>query len=115
MSEYKNGKWAARIIDLQKDDGSWGYFHSLSMPTSKQPITTEQAIGRLRRLGFTKDDAVIKRALSYMHACLTGEKLVPDNREKRMDGECPSGGVADVDGQNVFTDKQAADSIIVDD
>jgi len=80
MSDYKNGKWAAKIIDLQKDDGSWGYFHT---PTSK-PITTEQAIGRLRRLGFTKDDVVIKKALSYMHYCLAG-KGIPDCREKRID------------------------------
>ena len=85
MSEYKNGKWASQIIGLQKDDGSWGYLHSLSMPTSKQPITTEQAVGRLRRLGFTKDDAVIKRALSYMHDCLAGTKEIPDRPEKRVD------------------------------
>jgi len=85
MSEFKNGKWATQIVGLQKDDGSWGYFHSLSMPTSKQPITTEQAIGRLRRLGFTKDDAVIKRALSYMHDCLAGIKEIPDRPEKRVD------------------------------
>jgi len=85
MSDYKNGKWALQILDLQKDDGSWGYLHSLSMPTSKQPITTEQAIGRLRRLGFTKEDTVIKRALSYMHDCLTGTKEIPDRPEKRVD------------------------------
>ena len=39
--DYKNGKWAKKIIELQHDDGSWGYFHSLSNPTPKQPITTE--------------------------------------------------------------------------
>jgi len=85
MTAYKNGKWAQKIIELQKDDGSWGYFHSLSMPTPNQPITTEQAIGRLRRLGFDRDDAVIKRALSYMHDCLAGIKEIPDRPEKRAD------------------------------
>ena len=84
MTDYKNGKWAKKIIELQKDDGSWGFFHSLSMPTSTQPITTEQAIGRLRRLGFTKDGAVIQKALSYMHDCLVIREI-PDCREKRMD------------------------------
>jgi len=86
MFDYKNGKWATEIIDLQKDDGSWGCFHSLSMPTSKQPITTEQALRRLLRLGFTKDDTVIKKALSYMNDCLAGENAFPEGLEKRMDG-----------------------------
>ena len=85
MSEYKSGKWATKIVELQKEDGSWGKFHSLGKPSSEQPITTEQAIGRLWRLGFTEDDAVIKKALSYMHDCLAGEKGIPDPREKRMD------------------------------
>ena len=82
--DYKTGKWANKIIELQKDDGSWGFFHSLSMPTSAQPITTEQAINRLRRLGFTNDDVVIKKAISYMHGCLA-KMEIPDRGEKRMD------------------------------
>lgn len=85
MSNYKNGKWANKIIELQKEDGSWGYFHSLSMPTSQGPITTEQALKRLRVLGFTKDDAVIKKAVSYMHDCLAGNRETPDCREKGLD------------------------------
>lgn len=26
MNNYKNTKWANRIVELQKEDGSWGYF-----------------------------------------------------------------------------------------
>jgi hypothetical protein len=85
MPDYKSGKWATKIIDSQKDDGSWGYFHSLAMPTSGQALTTEQAINRLRRLGYTKEDAVIQKALAYMHDCLARQKETPDYREKRMD------------------------------
>jgi len=85
LTDFKTGKWARKIQELQKDDGSWGFFHSLSMPTSTQPITTEQAIGRLRRLGFTKDDEVIQRALLYMHDCLAGTNEIPDLKEKRVD------------------------------
>ena len=85
MANYKNGKWATKIISLQKDDGSWGYFHTLAMPTSGEAIATEQAINRLRRLGFTKDDESIQKALVYMHNCLENTSLMPDPREKRMD------------------------------
>lgn len=85
MSDYKNGKWAKKLIDLQKDDGSWGYFHTLSMPVSGKAIATEQAVNRLRRLGFTKDDEPIQRALDYMHCCLADTSKMPDPGEKRMD------------------------------
>ena len=85
MLGYKNGKWATKIIELQKSDGSWGYFHTLAMPTSGKAIATEQAINRLRRLGFTKDDEPIQKALVYMHNCLANTSLMPDPREKRMD------------------------------
>ena len=50
--DYKKGKWAGKITALQHDDGSWGYFHSLSNPTPKQPMTTEQALRRLMNLGL---------------------------------------------------------------
>ena len=85
MSDYKNGKWATKIIDLQKEDGSWGYFHTVAMPASGKAIATEQAINRLRRLGFTKHDEPIQKALAYMHKCLADTSQMPDNREKRMD------------------------------
>jgi hypothetical protein len=80
--DYKNGKWAKKIIDLQLSDGSWGHFHSLSNPTQKQPLTTEQALRRLEILGFTIDDKPIKKAAKYMTDCLTGKNNIPDREEK---------------------------------
>ncbi|MCL2080268.1 MAG: hypothetical protein FWH17_10620 [Oscillospiraceae bacterium] len=80
--DYKNGKWAKKIIELQHDDGSWGYFHSLSNPTPKQPITTEQALRRLEILGFTIEDKPIKKAVKYMNDCLIGKNRIPDREEK---------------------------------
>lgn len=85
MADYKNGRWATKIIESQKADGSWGSFHSLAKPTSGKAMATEQAIHRLRRLGFSKKDAPIQKALAYMHSCLADTSLVPDPREKRMD------------------------------
>jgi hypothetical protein len=54
-----NSKWVKQILDLQHEDGSWGCFHTLSNPTKAQPMTTEQALRRLRILGLTKDDEPI--------------------------------------------------------
>jgi hypothetical protein len=80
---YKDGKWAKKILELQHNDGSWGYFHSLSKPTTKQPITTEQALRRLEILGYTIDDKPVKKSVKYMENCLTGKLNIPDRDEKR--------------------------------
>lgn len=83
MHDYKNGKWANRILALQHSDGSWGCFHTLR-GVSATPITTEQALMRLERLGFTIDDKCIKNATAYMETLLhTG--TLPEGNEKVSD------------------------------
>lgn len=80
------GKWAQQIISLQKEDGTWGrYFHTLSQPTVEQPITTEQALRRLRILGYTIKDEPIRKAVDCMVACLCGERTIDDYNEKKHD------------------------------
>ncbi len=81
---HKDGKWAKNIIALQEDDGKWGWFHSLSQ-FYDAPITTEQALRRLERLGYTIEDECIQKAVIYMDDCLTGKKTIPDRREKLHD------------------------------
>ncbi|MDR0946525.1 MAG: hypothetical protein LBM87_02085 [Ruminococcus sp.] len=77
-----NSKWVKQILDLQHEDGSWGFFHTLSNPTKAQPMTTEQALRRLRVLGLTKDDEPIKRAIAHMERLLTDEIPGLDRIEK---------------------------------
>lgn len=78
MIDYKNGKWAREIILLQKKDGSWGdEFHSMAVPNKKRPITTEQALRRLKILGFTIEDEVIQRSVRYMRDCLLRKQRLP--------------------------------------
>lgn len=81
---HKNGKWAKRIMALQESDGKWGCFHTLSQFYGA-PITTEQALRRLERLGYTIEDECIQKAVNYMTECLTGKKRIPDPREKIHD------------------------------
>lgn len=85
MLQLKDSKWAHEIVSLQCEDGSWGYFHSLSNPVSSHSITTEQAVRRLQMIGYTINDLPIKKAVAYMHACLAGNKQIPDRREKLHD------------------------------
>jgi len=78
---HRNGKWARQLIALQKADGSWGRFHSMSVSGGDR-FTTEQALSRLLRLGFSMEDHCIRRAVSYMDDCLCGRSEIPDPREK---------------------------------
>lgn len=83
-ADFRNTRRARELIEMQKSDGSWGWFHTLSK-FADMPVTTEHALRRLGQLGYTKDDDCIRRGLGYMHACLTGERELPDRREKRHD------------------------------
>ncbi|HWR61343.1 MAG TPA: hypothetical protein VN580_06995 [Clostridia bacterium] len=85
MQQYKASKWAEEIISMQTEEGSWGYFHTLSNPVSRRSMTTEQALRRLQVLGYTIDDPPVRRAVEYLHACLEGKKQIPDRREKLHD------------------------------
>lgn len=78
---HKDGKWAKNIIALQEPDGKWGWFHSLSQFYDAS-ITTEQALRRLERLGYTIEDECIQKAVMYMDDCLVGKNTIPDRREK---------------------------------
>ncbi len=81
---HKGGKWANEIIAMQHPDGKWGWFHSLSQ-FYNSTITTEQALRRLERLGYTMEDECIQRAVAYMDDCLSGKDKIPDRVEKVSD------------------------------
>lgn len=84
--DYKNGMNAQRIIALQREDGTWGeVFHSLAQPNKRYPLTTEQALRRLKILGFTIDDAPIRKAVDCMTSCLRGERKIDNYWEKTLD------------------------------
>lgn len=85
---HKDGKYAKEIIALQKEDGTWGdFFHSLAQPNGKVPLSTEQALRRLKILGFTIEDEPIRRAVDCMLASLRGERRIDDYWEKTLDWE----------------------------
>ncbi len=81
---HKDGKWARQIIEWQDEEGKWGDFHSLAVPGNSH-ITTEQALRRLERLGYTIEDDCIQKAVQYMNDCLVKKKSIPDRVEKVHD------------------------------
>ena len=85
-TDHKTGIHAQKLLALQRENGAWGHFHSLS-ESSGAPVTTEQALRRLERLGFTENDPPVCAALHYMHNCLAGSESLPDRREKTHDWE----------------------------
>jgi len=86
--QYINGRIAQQIIEQQNADGTWGtVFHSLAIPNNRYPLTTEQALRRLKILGFTIGDEPIKKAVDCMTACLNGERKIDDYWEKTIDWE----------------------------
>lgn len=78
---------AAPVLAMQNPDGTWGsQFHTLSMPDRRRGlITTEQALRRLKVLGYTMEDEPIRRAVDCMRACLRGERRIDDYWEKGHD------------------------------
>ncbi len=83
---FKVGKWAEQILLQLRSDGGWGYFHSLARPQMGE-LTTEQALRRLSRLGFTMEDEPIARAVQYLEDCLLHRICTPDRVEKTHDWE----------------------------
>lgn len=84
--DYRNGKIAQLILELQNEDGTWGdVFHSFAIPNNKTRLTTEQALRRLKILGFTMNDAPIRRAVNCMVSCMRGERKIDNYWEKTLD------------------------------
>lgn len=76
--DHRNSRQAEKILALQREDGSWGCFHTLSRGEVR---TTEQAIRQLMILGYTVEDDCLRRAAAYLEDCL-GKCWIPDGREK---------------------------------
>ncbi len=72
------------IVDQQRDDGSWGDFHSMAQITNA-PIRTEQAIRRLLQLGLDKDDMPIRKVFYYLEKFLRRELDFRDHGMKSRD------------------------------
>lgn len=86
--DHRCGNIAQKIIELQNKDGTWGKeFHCLSIPNGKKPLTTEQALRRLKNVGFSLKDEPIQKAVDCMQASMSGERKIDNYWEKTHDWE----------------------------
>lgn len=59
MLNYKNGKWARQIVDLQHEDGTWGSnFHTLGRSTKENPLTINKDENNQWDLGSKANDSI---------------------------------------------------------
>ena len=75
-------QWVKELEGVQESNGIWGRFHSQDTKVKKTFRTSEAAIQRALSLGLDKDDAILKRAVSYIEKFLLGQEQWSDWAEK---------------------------------
>ncbi len=73
--------WILVLKNEQKEDGSWGRFHS-AMKTKGKIVTTEAAVERGLALGLEASDPVFRATINYLSRLLDGSIGFPDPPER---------------------------------
>jgi len=69
--EMLQSRWVLELKKEQKEDGSWGRFHS-TMKTKGKILTTEAAVERGLALGLEASDPIFQAAINYLSRLLDG-------------------------------------------
>lgn len=86
LTNIRKSKWYCQLAGEQREDGSWGRFHSMDSSVRKNKfVSTEAALRRARELALTKDDPMIAKSVALMESYLKGEGTWPDYVEKHHD------------------------------
>jgi hypothetical protein len=73
--------WVRELAGEQREDGSWGRFHSATKCEGKI-ATTEVAVGRGLALGLEASDTIFQAAIGYLTCLLEGKVEFPDPAER---------------------------------
>jgi hypothetical protein len=79
--EMSQNRWILELKNEQKEDGSWGRFHS-AMKTGGRIGTTEAAVERGLALGLEDSDPIFRATTNYLLQLLEGTIDFPDPPEK---------------------------------
>lgn len=80
-AEMLKSRWILELANEQREDGSWGRFHS-AMKCKGKIVTTEAAAERGLALGLEASDTVFKAAIGYLTHLLEGKVEFPDPAER---------------------------------
>jgi len=89
--EMLRSRWVVELKNEQREDGSWGRFHS-AMKTKGKIVTTEAAVERGLALGLEASDPIFKATINYLSRLLEGLADFPDppERNNRWARICPT-------------------------
>ena len=79
--EMLRSRWVLELKREQREDGSWGRFHS-STKTKGKIATTEVAVERGLALGLEAADPAFRAAIRYLSCLLEGSVSFPDPPER---------------------------------
>jgi hypothetical protein len=74
-------RWVLKLRNEQREDGSWGRFHS-ALKTRGEIGTTEAAVERGLALGLAASDLAFRSTISYLSRLLEGLIGFPDPPER---------------------------------
>jgi hypothetical protein len=74
-------RWVLELKREQREDGSWGRFHS-AMKSKGKIVTTEAAVERGLALGLEASDPAFRAAIDYLSCLLDGSVGFPDPAER---------------------------------
>ena len=79
--EMLQSRWVRELRSGQKEDGSWGRFHSATK-SGGMIATTETAVERGLALGLVASDPIFQTTIDYLTRLLAGEVEFPDPPER---------------------------------
>jgi hypothetical protein len=79
--EMLESRWVKDLRNEQRQDGSWGRFHS-AMKSKGRTLTTEAAVERGLALGLEASDPIFHAAAGYLKRLLEGKAEFPDPPER---------------------------------
>ncbi|MBM3144339.1 MAG: hypothetical protein FJ010_05060 [Chloroflexi bacterium] len=80
--DLDNSRQVQLLAREQRQDGSWGPFHSRDSRSKQKTITTEIGVERALALGLDAFHPILVRAADYILAVMSGRLEYPDRHEK---------------------------------